>query len=147
MQHPVGVPKMSEVLVRAAKLSLRDQESPPSAEAAHAALLLAHAGWNRALGYGARGYDVLLDKFVESRPELWSELRSSDPQVLVAAAAEAKVRLYPDDRRVVLVCGIRDDRVHVEWCDSKDYPEAVRRLKRRPGLVRRTRNRSDRHGA
>jgi hypothetical protein len=33
------------------------------------------------------------------------------------------VQRYPEDIRVIVVCGMRDDNVHVEWCNEKDYPQ------------------------
>jgi hypothetical protein len=54
---------------------------------------------------------------------------------------QAKERLYPDDRRVVIVCGMRGENVHVEWCEEKDYPEAIELAQKRlekqygPGLA------------
>ena len=38
---------------------------------------------------------------------------------------QAKEKRYPDDRRVVIVCGMRGENVRVEWCEEKDYPEAI----------------------
>jgi hypothetical protein len=147
MHDKSGIPKMSEALRRIAEMSFRDPEARPSSEAAHAALLFAHVGWNRALGFGVDGYEVILRQFVESRPQLWSELRSSDPHVLIEAAYDAKLSLYAADRRVVLVCGIRDERVHVEWCEEQKYQEAVRLLKRSPGVAAGALRISDERGA
>jgi hypothetical protein len=54
---------------------------------------------------------------------------------------QAKEKLYPDDRRVVIVCGMRGENVHVEWREEKDYPEAIELAQRRlekqhgPGLT------------
>jgi len=44
-------PKLSEVIKSIAVHMLAKPSRIPSTEAAHAALLFAHAGWNRALGH------------------------------------------------------------------------------------------------
>jgi len=133
MRARTSRPKMSEALKRLAQMNLRNPNTVPSSEAAHAALLFAHVGWNAALGHDVDGYQKILRRFIDSRPQLWFELQSSDPQVLIDAARQAKLRLYPGDRRIVLVCGIPNDRVHVEWCEEQDYPEAVQALKKTMG--------------
>ncbi len=120
---------MSEILKGLAQMTLGNPEAPSSSEAAHVALLFAHVGWNRALGHETDGYDKVLQNLVASRPALWSELRSSEPEALIESVRQTKMRLYPNDRRVVLVCGIPNERIHVEWCDERDYPEAVRALR------------------
>lgn len=132
-------PKLSERLKEIALSALRDPEAVPSSAAAHAALLFAHVGWNRALGHLGGGYETILHGVTGGREDFWSELRSADPEVLIEAAREAELAKYPDDRRVVLVCGIPDGRVHVEWCEAEDFPEAVRAMRRQLGDKRRGR--------
>jgi hypothetical protein len=127
--------RVSKALKRLALMSLRNPKAVPSAAAAHAALLFAHVGWNAALEHGVEGYERVLAQFTSTEPDLWAELRSADPAVLIEEARQAKLRLYPNDRRVILVCGIRDHQVHVEWCEGRDYPEAVRALRASLGLT------------
>jgi len=50
-------PKLSEVIKSIAVHMLAKPSRIPSTEAAHAALLFAHAGWNRALGHPLEGYE------------------------------------------------------------------------------------------
>jgi len=123
-------PKLSEVLKEIALASMRTSETAPSSDAAHAALLFAHIGWNRALGHRGDGYESVLRSIGRESQAFWSELRSSDPEVLIQAAQEAKLAKYPDDRRVILVCGIPDERIHVEWCEADDFPKAVKVIRR-----------------
>src|SRR6267378_276982 len=69
-------PKLSEVIKRIAENMLSKPSRLPSSEAAHAALLFAHAGWNRALGHPLDGYERALATFETERPHLWRELKS-----------------------------------------------------------------------
>ncbi|MDD2882638.1 MAG: hypothetical protein PHQ58_19630 [Rhodoferax sp.] len=116
--------KMSEIMKNLAMLCFRDTKTVPSSEAVHASLLLANVAWNRALGREVPDYEDLLMVFTRSKPELWSELRSGKTEALIESMCMAKEQLYPMDRRVVLICGMRESNIRVEWCDEKDYPEA-----------------------
>jgi len=116
--------KMSEIMKELALMCLRDPQAIPSSEAAHAALLFAQVAWNRALGYDMNVYEEVLNVFLCSKPTLWSELRSRDAETLIEAMCQAKELRYSTDRRVVVVCGMREGNVHVEWCEEKDYPRA-----------------------
>ena len=114
--------KLSAIMKKLAVMSFRAPTNIPSSEAAHAALLLAHVAWNRALGHDTQAYKDLLMVFSRSNPALWSELRSRDAEALIETMRQAKEHLYPTDRRVVVVCGMREGNVHVEWCEEYDYP-------------------------
>ena len=117
-------PKLSEVIKGIAENMLLKPSRMPSSEAAHAALLFAHAGWNRALGYPLDGYERVLAALETERPSLWRELKSRSAEYLMAFAETEKKRLWADDRRVILVCGIPDGKVHVEWCYESAYESA-----------------------
>ena len=117
-------PKMSEIMKELAQIGLRDPLAIPSSEAAHAALLFAQVAWNRALGHDMNAYDEVLRVFLRSKPNLWSELRSRDAETLIETMRQAKELRYATDRRVVVVCGMREENVHIEWCQEKDYPQA-----------------------
>mgnify|MGYP001024854732 CR=1 FL=1 len=119
------LPKMSAIMKGLALLSFRNPSTVPSPEAAHAALLFAQVAWNRTLGHEMAVYKELLAVFLRSNPDLWSELRSRDAEALIDIMRRVKEERYPTDRRVVVVCGMRDEKVHVEWCDEKDYPRAA----------------------
>ena len=113
----------------------RDTRNVPSSEAVHTALLLANVAWNRALGRDVPDYEELLMVFTRSKPELWSELRSGNTGALIEIMRKAKEQLYPMDRRVVLICGMRESNVRVEWCDEKDYPDAAELAKKRLAVL------------
>lgn len=108
-------PKLSAIIKKIAKKMLKKPKSPPSSEAAHAALLLTHLGWNRALGYPEFEYEHLLEAFGAERPSFWQELKSNDPEYLISLAEKEKLYFWPDDRRVIVVCGMRAGNVRVEW--------------------------------
>lgn len=113
--------KMSEIFKDMALSVMKDPESRPSSEAAHAALLLAHVAWNRAVGEAFADLECkrLLRKFEKSRRSLWIELHSRDWKSLVSALIEYKNKNYPDDMRVVVICGMREGNIHVEWMDPR----------------------------
>jgi hypothetical protein len=70
------------------------------------------------------GYERALATFETERPHLWRELTSRSAENLIDFAEREKKRLWSDDRRVILVCGMRDGKVHVEWCYERDYEPA-----------------------
>lgn len=109
--------KMSEIFKEMALVVMKDPQSTPSSEAAHTALLLAHVAWNRAIGEAFTDLECkrILRKFEKARRSLWTELRSRDWQSLVSALMEYKDKNYPEDKRIVVVCGMRDGNVHIEW--------------------------------
>lgn len=116
---------MSEIMKNLALMCFRDTRSEPSSEAVHASLLLANVAWNRALGRDVPDYEDLLMVFTQSKPELWSELITGNTEALIETMHQAKEKIYPKDRRVILICGMREGNVRVEWCDEKDYPNAA----------------------
>ncbi len=124
-------PKLSKIIKELALMSFRNPQAVPSSEAAHAALLFAQVAWNRALGHDMQTYKELFKVFLLSNPNLWSELRSRDAEALIETMRQAKEQFYPADRRVIVVCGMREDSVHVEWCEEKDYPQASELTKKR----------------
>ena len=127
----VKLSKMSEIMKEIALISFKNPKVPPSSEAAHASLLFAQVAWNRTLCYDMQDYKALLKVFLRSNPNLWSELRSRDAEELIEIMREAKEHRYSSDLRVVLVCGMREGNVHVEWCEEKDYPQASVSAKKR----------------
>jgi len=120
----IGHPKMSGIIKELAFLSLRNSHAIPSSEAAHAALLFAQVAWNRELGHDMPDYRELLNVFLRSNPNLWSELRSRDTEEMIEIMRKAKKQRYPMDRRVIVVSGMREQNVHVEWCKEEDYFQA-----------------------
>ena len=98
---------------------LKNPARQPCSEAAHAALLFAHVAWNRAIGVGPApvDYPAVLRHFEVSNPSLWAELKSADAEALIAELVNYKQAHFPHDRRYLVVCGMVDDKVHVEWTD------------------------------
>jgi hypothetical protein len=90
--------------------------------------LLAHVAWNRALGHDMRDCHEVLNALLRVRPSLWPELRSRDTEAPIAAVRQGKERFFPAHRRIVLVCGLVEGKVHMEWCEERDYPRAVQCL-------------------
>ena len=89
---------LSEIFKEMGCLLLTDPERIPSSEAAHASLLFAHAAWERATRPTTPGpdYRPLLQQFEASNPGLWSELKSTDAEALVAQLTAYKQARYPD---------------------------------------------------
>jgi hypothetical protein len=116
--------KMSEIMKELALRCFRNPEAVPSSEAAHAALLFAHVAWNRTLGLDTQDYKGVLKAFLRSNPNLWSEFRSPNAETLIEMLRQAKEERFLADRRVIIVCGMREENVHVEWCKEEDYPRA-----------------------
>jgi len=136
MNSPIR--KMSEILKELAQLLLVKPNAESSSEAVHAALLLAHAGWNRSLGHDFQNYAQGLRELAQSRPSFWRELRSSDPEVLIEKVQKAKLASYPTDRRIVVLCASQEGRFRVEWCEEGNLDAAKREAGRKVarGLAR-----------
>jgi hypothetical protein len=110
--------KMSTIFKKMALILFRAPEAIPSSEAAHAALLLTHVAWNRALGETFTDAECrrILRKFEKSRPALWAELRSHDWKAMINDLIAYKKKRYPYDTRIVVVCGMTPEKnIHVEW--------------------------------
>lgn len=110
--------KISDLLKEMALTVLRNPEAIPSGEAAHAALLFSHVAWNRAAGDTFTDMECksILRKFEKTRPSFWEELITKDWRVMVQQLMDYKKTQYPDDNRVIVVCGMRQPGViHVEW--------------------------------
>jgi len=109
--------KMSEIFKEMALMVMKDPKSTPSSEAAQTALLLTHVAWNRTIGetFTDLEYKRILRKLEKSRGSLWIELRSRDWKSLVSALMEYKNKNYPEDKRIVVICGMREGNIHVEW--------------------------------
>ncbi|ESQ14406.1 MAG: hypothetical protein N838_24085 [Thiohalocapsa sp. PB-PSB1] len=116
--------KMSQIFKELALTVMKDQKSIPSSEAAHTALLLANAAWNRANGEEFTDHECkrIIRKFEKSRRSLWIELRSRDWKALINELIQYKNENYPEDKRIVVVCGMREGNIHVEW---KQPPESI----------------------
>jgi len=120
--------KLSAIVKELAETMMRDPRAVPSSEATHMALLLTHVAWNRALGQSLpdTAYQPILEELEQSNPELWNELADQDVGRMIERLTVLKQARYPEDDRVIEVCGMRADCVHVEWYEGKDVRTANR---------------------
>ena len=112
--------KMSEIMLEMAATLLKDPINP-SSEAAHAALLFAHLAWNKANGVkdiSYRWYRKVLEEFEYSNPDLWNEFIFTSHGKMIKLLVAYKNQFYSRDSRVIHVCGMRKNNVHVEWLDA-----------------------------
>lgn len=109
--------KMSEILKEMSASLLRKGHKIPSSEAAHVALFFATAAWNESVGltHAREGYRHVWEKIETDNPALWNELKSSDVGRRIDELIDHKKSYYPNDRRRILVGGILDGKVHVQW--------------------------------
>lgn len=105
-------------MLEMAKTLLKDPVNP-SSEAAHAALLFAHVAWNRANGNKVISYRKVLNEFEYSNPDLWDEFKLTAHGEIIKSLIVYKNEYYPGDSRVIRVCGMRKNNVHVEWVYAK----------------------------
>jgi len=112
--------KLSAVALEMATTVLRKPDGIPSTEAAHAALLSTHVAWNKALGDldALRGYQAVLTELEQANPALWNELKSADHREMIDSLVAYRQKHYPNDTRVIKVCGMRAGNVHVEWTEG-----------------------------
>jgi hypothetical protein len=57
----------------------------------------------------------VLIEFEAATPNLWDELTSNDPDELIAELTAYRELHHRNDRRYLVVCGMRGDDVHVAW--------------------------------
>ncbi len=109
--------KMSEIMVEMSKQLLRKPQGVPSTEAAHVALMLANIAWNETVGlvHAREGYRSAWEMFEAGNPEMWSEFKSTDVDAMIDDLIRFKEQHYPDDQRRILLCGIPDGKLRVEW--------------------------------
>ena len=119
-------PKLSAIVKKLAESVFRDPRAVPSSAAAHMALLLVHVAWNRALGQPLpeAQYQPMLEELEQTNPELWNELADGDVERLLDRLTALKEARFPQDDRVIQVCGMRDGNVHVEWYEGRNVREA-----------------------
>ena len=114
---PEQARKLSEIMKAMSETLLRNPGGVPSAEAAHVALLFAHAAWNESVGldHTRDGYRNVWEAIEAENPALWDEFKSCDVNAMIDELIRYKKAHYPDDRRRILTCGIPDGKVRVEW--------------------------------
>ena len=109
--------KMSEIMKEMSELLLRNPAATPSKEAAHIALMFANIAWNESVGltHGRKGYRSAWETIEAENPEMWSEFKSNDVDAMIDELKRFKEQRCPDDRRRILMCGIPDGKIRVEW--------------------------------
>jgi hypothetical protein len=109
--------KLSEIMKEMAERLLRHPRKVPSSEAAHVALMFANIAWNECVGLdrAREDYRNAWETIEAENPELWNELKSNDINAIIDDLVQYKKTHYPDDQRRILLCGIPDGKVRVEW--------------------------------
>src|SRR5271157_3792893 len=109
--------KMSEIFKQRSETLLRHPGEIPSSEAAEVALFFANVAWNESVGivHAREGYRNVWEAIEADNPELWNEFKSNDINALIDELVQYKKTHFPDDLRRILVCGILDGNIRVEW--------------------------------
>jgi hypothetical protein len=109
--------KMSEIMKEMAESLLRDPRGVPSPEAVEVALLFVHTAWNESVGLAnpRDGLHKILEQIEAENPAFWNEFQATDVNGILEQLVEYKARRYPDDQRRILVCGMKDEVLRVEW--------------------------------
>ncbi|MEE9383009.1 MAG: hypothetical protein V3V08_06295 [Nannocystaceae bacterium] len=112
--------KLSEIIKEMALRLLENPDAIPSEPAAVAALMLAGAAWNSAIGD-----DVMRDKHRDLLDQIdwedvapWAELGSADTDQHIAELADYKRQHYPEDRRRIAATEMTPEgEVRVHWTE------------------------------
>lgn len=130
--------KLSEFMLEMSQRLLRDPAQAPTSEAAHLTLFFATAAWNESVGLTAArdGYRHVWETIEADRPPVWDELKSNDVDGMIDELVRYKQARYPDDRRRILLCGILDGRIRVEWLPAATPGVDAQWETRLYGLVR-----------
>ena len=110
--------KLSQLILALAESVLAQPTEKSSREANAAALLLAHAGWNRAVDPFADPFDYrkILSTLEAKNPKCVQELKSTDWESLIKDVVTLKKARHPKDNRFIQICGLTaENKVHVEW--------------------------------
>lgn len=109
--------KLSDIMKEMAQLLLRDPKKVPSVEAAHVALFFANVAWNETIGldHPRANHRSVWGAIEAEKPDLWDEFESNDVDAMIDRLVRYKQAHYAHDRRRILVCGMIDGKVRVEW--------------------------------
>jgi len=96
---------------------LRHPDAAHSSEAAHVALMFANIAWNESVGLGHahERYRSAWEVIEAENPEMWSEFKSTDVEAMLNELVEYKKKHFPHDLRRILVAGIPNGNIRVEW--------------------------------
>ena len=114
--------KLSELIKGMALSLLKDPGAIPSLPAAQAALMLASAAWNSAVGdiVLPDEYRKVIEQIDRSGVILGAELRCDDIDKLIAELVEHKRERYPNDfRRIIASEMSREGNVRVHWVEQE----------------------------
>lgn len=111
--------KLSDILKEMSEQLLRNPDGPHSSEAAHVALMFANMAWDETVGLGCpwEDYRPTWESIEAENPNMWSEFKSTDVNAMLDSLAAYKRKYFPDDQRRILVCGIPEGKIHVEWLE------------------------------
>jgi hypothetical protein len=109
--------KLSEIMKEMSELLFLNPAATPSSEAAHIALMFANIAWNETVGltHGRKGYRSAWEPIEAENPQVWGEFKSNDVDTMIDELKRFKEQRYPDDQRRILMCGIPDGKIRVEW--------------------------------
>lgn len=115
MKKPPG--KMSEIMKEISGQLFRKPDAIPSSAAAHIALMFANIAWNETVGmvHAREDYRLAWETIEAENPEMWSEFKSNDVEAMIDELVQFKKKHYPDDKRRILICGIPNGSIRVEW--------------------------------
>jgi hypothetical protein len=109
--------KMSEIMKEMSDRLFRNPGGVPSSEAAHVALMFANIAWNESVGlvHARHAYRSAWEPIEAENPEMWSEFKSNNVDEMIDELVHFKKQYYPKDQRRILLCGIPDGSIRVEW--------------------------------
>jgi hypothetical protein len=109
--------KMSDIMKEMSQTLLRNPDAVPSSEAAHVALMFANIAWNQCVGLGQprAAYRAAWEEIESGNPAMWSEFKSTDVEAMLDDLVKYKQKHFPNDQRRILLCGIPNGNVRVEW--------------------------------
>ncbi|MBD3337454.1 MAG: hypothetical protein GF355_18220 [Candidatus Eisenbacteria bacterium] len=118
--------KLSEIIKEMALRLMKDPDADFSEPAIVAALMLAGAAWNSAIGDDAMREDhrKMLDRIDWDDVTPWQELRGSDTERLIGELVDYKRAHHPNDMRRIVTMGLSPEgNVQVQWAGpEKTHP-------------------------
>jgi hypothetical protein len=109
--------KMSDIMKEMSERLLRHPDAAHSSEAAHVALMFANIAWNESVGLGQAHevYRSAWEVIEAENPEMWNEFKSTDVEAMLDELVEYKRKHFPHDLRRILLAGIPNGNIRVEW--------------------------------
>lgn len=109
--------KMSEIMGELAEQLLKNPSELQSSVTMELSLMLANIAWDETtdISRPREAYLPALNQISRSKPSAWNALISRDIDVLIDRLVQYKKKHFKHDMRRILVCGLENDRIHVEW--------------------------------